>query len=223
MKRFTALFFIFNLVSGSAIAANHMNHADSGHNSYGSHYESEYGYNQGRYNQGRYSHDRHSYNRYDRSGNRHTKSRYKLRTGESAKHKKYSKSSKRGERVSYSKGVDSLKKRINRLPQDKKNAALNELKRHRKEMERIVGGDKKFPEFKYRKSGGKVNKVNNIMPTIKGENLKSVDKKSNNEKTDQGTDVKTDQSSDKQEVKEQEQDVNSQGATKLVRRKYRLV
>ena len=108
--------------------------------------------------------------RLDRREDRHIdgQKRFQLRKGRAGKERKYS------NRQLHKQKMHHLKRKLNKLPENKRDAALRELERHHQEMKNIIGDDKRFPEFRSSKAGeGHVKKaVKRAAP--KANNVKKV-------------------------------------------------
>ncbi len=133
MKKFVLSIFIFSFISTASYAYHHEERR-GGYNEDSFYDEYNRGYGQ-----------RREYDRPDeRMDDRRVETRhvFKLKKGEAGKKRKYSKQQMHKQKMHH------LKRRLSKLPPAQRDAALKEIERHHQEMARIIGDDKRFPEFR---------------------------------------------------------------------------
>ncbi len=133
MKKFLLFVFAAVFISTSGYARHH----EEGYHDGG--FYDEYHDNGGYDDRGHLVHGRRNHEMQNRSHD--TGKRFKLKRGAPSKKRKYTK------RQLHEQKMRHMKRRFNKLPPEKRDAALKEIERHHQEMQRIIGNDKRFPEF----------------------------------------------------------------------------
>lgn len=137
MKKFLLFVFAAVFISNSSNAYHHEgNHRDDvrRENGFYDEYHEGYGRNSMR-------HERRVNMMHD-DKERISNKRFKLQKGAPSKKRKYNKHQLHEQKMRH------MKKRLEKLPKEKRDAALKEIERHHHEMGNIIGDDKRFPEFR---------------------------------------------------------------------------